>query len=108
MREALIHRLFEFQQNEFAKSTKENCEINESITETTPQPTDRNYPDIKGATLEGYKADVSPFSVLENGYSVLENQTTQNRKAIPETTYRDHVAENTDIKGASPLETRRE
>jgi hypothetical protein len=39
-----------------------------------------------GYSLEGYKVDVSAFSVLENGYSELEDQSPQNRKAIPETT----------------------
>lgn len=51
-----------------------------------------------GYSLEGYKADVSAFSVLENGYSELENQTSQNRKAIPETTT-DITTGNTNLMG---------
>ena len=39
-----------------------------------------------GYSLEGYKADVSTFSKIENGISKIENQTSQNRKTIPETT----------------------
>ena len=39
-----------------------------------------------GYTLEGYKCDVSSFSKIKNGVFKLENQTEQNRTAIPETT----------------------
>lgn len=39
-----------------------------------------------GYALEGYKVDISAISKIENGSSEIENQSEQNRKAIPEIT----------------------